>query len=210
MNQQDVELLDERTLIALAMQGRSEAFQRLYTLYAPNIFRYLQKFVGNTESAQDLTQETFLAAYRALPRWQFPTIHTSLNEASLEKHSSLEEHPLAPWLYRIATNYALNHLKAQAVRSALSDPQAERNQEWAEIRATPEDRYMVRELLHQALNCLSQEDATCLLLRFVEGERYSEIAVRLGMSQEAIRKRVTRSLTVLRAIYQQLDMEAPR
>lgn len=96
------------------------------------------------------------------------------------------------------------------MRSALSDPQAKKTQEWVEVGATPEDRYIVRELLRQALNCLSQEDAACLLLRFVESERYSEIAVRLGMSQEAVRKRVTRSLAVLRTIYHQLDMEAPQ
>lgn len=210
MNQQDVEFLDELTLITLAVQGRSEAFQRLYTVYAPPVSRYLQKFVGNIDSAQDLTQETFLAAYRALPRWQLPAMLTSLNEASLEEHRYLQEHPLAPWLYRIATNCALNYLKAQAVRSAFSNPQGEGTQERAEDTATPEDRYIMRELLREALNCLSQEDATCLLLRFVEGERYSEIAARLGMSQEAARKRATRGLTALRTIYYQLDMEVPR
>ncbi len=210
MNQQDVELLDELTLIALAVQGKAEAFQRLYTLYAPQVSHYLKQFVGNTESAQDLTQETFLAAYRALPRWQLPSSHASRSEASLEEQHYLQEHPLAPWLYRIATNCALNHLKAQAVRSSFSDPQPIRTQQWAEIRATPEDQYVVRELLRDALNRLSQEDATCLLLRFVEGERYSEIAARLGISQEATRKRVTRGLTALRTIYHQLDMEASR
>lgn len=66
----------------------------------------------------------------------------------------------------------------------------------------------MRELLREALHCLPQQDATCLLLRFVEGERYSEIAARLGISQEAARKRVTRGLAALRTVYPQLDMEA--
>ncbi|MDQ2902272.1 MAG: sigma-70 family RNA polymerase sigma factor [Chloroflexota bacterium] len=210
MNQQDVERLDELTLIALAVQGKADAFQRLYTVYAPPISHYLRQFVGNTESAQDLTQETFLAAYRALPRWQLPASRASRSEASLEEYRYLQEHPLAPWLYRIATNCALNYLKAQAVRSSVSDPQPGRTPPWAEVRATPEDQYVVRELLREALSHLSQEDAACLLLRFVEDEHYREIAVRLGISQEAVRKRVTRGLSALRTIYHQLDMEAPR
>ncbi len=209
MNQQDVERLDELALIALAVQGQAEAFQRLYTLYAPPVSHYLRQFVGNTESAQDLTQETFLAAYRALPRWQPPASHASRSEGSLEEQRYLQEHPLAPWLYRIATNCALNYLKAQAVRSRVFDLQPG-TQARAEVRATPEEQYVVRELLREALSRLSREDAACLLLRFVEDEHYREIALRLGISQEAVRKRVTRGLSALRTMYQQLDMEAPR
>ncbi len=209
MSQQDVELLDELSLITLAIQGKAEAFQRLYAFYAPPVSRYLQKFVGSAESTQDLVQETFLAAYRALPRWQLPAMHAPLNKTSMEEYRYLQEHPLAPWLYRIATNCALNYLKAQAVRSAFSASQAERIQERAEDRATAEEHYVMRELLREALHCLPQQDATCLLLRFVEGERYSEIAARLGISQEAARKRVTRGLAALRTVYHQLDMEAP-
>ncbi|HEY7349949.1 MAG TPA: sigma-70 region 4 domain-containing protein [Ktedonobacterales bacterium] len=57
------------------------------------------------------------------------------------------------------------------------------------------------------LNRLSREDAACLLLRFVGGERYAEIAARLGISTEAAHKRVGRGLVTLRAVYRQLDRE---
>jgi RNA polymerase sigma-70 factor (ECF subfamily) len=127
-----------------------------------------------------------------------------------------QAHPLAPWLYRIATNCALNFLKKQPGSRMLS-PQRRIEQEY-EKRCTSyqepvdqsmliENQYVMRESLQEALRRLSAEDAACLVLRFVAGERYAEIAQRLGLSTEAVRKRVTRGILVFRAAYQELDAE---
>lgn len=70
-----------------------------------------------------------------------------------------------------------------------------------------EDRYVVRELLQEALSQLPVDDALCIILRFIAGERYAEIAERLGMTKEAVRKRVTRGLVALRSAYKALDQE---
>jgi RNA polymerase sigma factor (sigma-70 family) len=65
-----------------------------------------------------------------------------------------------------------------------------------------------RELLRVALATLDEDDAACLVLHYVAGERYGEIAARLGISSEAVRKRVGRSLSSLRRAYAALETEA--
>ncbi len=68
-----------------------------------------------------------------------------------------------------------------------------------------EDRFVARELLRQALHTLNDDDAACLVLRLA-GERYGEIAAQLGLTSEAVRKRVARGLVALRAAFA-LDVE---
>lgn len=211
MKQENVAYPGELELIARARQGDAEAFGQLVAFYEPKLLAYLTRMLSEQESARDLVQETLLAAYRGLARWQPPAVHAPSAADSPAEQSYVAEHPLAPWLYRIATNLALNYLKGQPSGPGTASRQ------WMEpatlnlTRADPplslEDRYITRELLREALSYLSREDATCLLLRFVSGERYADIAARLGMSKEAVRKRVGRGLATLRAVYQRLDME---
>lgn len=202
----------ELGLIARARQGDDEAFRQLVVFYEPRLVTYLVRMLGEQESAHDLVQETLLAAYRALPRWQPSISHAQPDEYLTGEKGYVTEHPLAPWLYRIATNLALNYLKSQAIagtgRVSLQRAGLESvNLAQTGSRLSLEDRYVTRELLREALAYLSREDATCLLLRLVGGERYAEIATRLGISKEAVRKRVGRGLATLRMVYQRLDME---
>src|SRR5262245_26559729 len=73
-----------------------------------------------------------------------------------------------------------------------------------------EERYAARELLQRALRHLSEQDAACLVLHYVAGERYGEVALRLGLTGEAVRKRVSRGLRALGAASAALDPEAGR
>lgn len=211
MRQENAAYPGELELIARARQGDAEAFGQLVAFYEPKLLAYLTRMLVEQESARDLVQETLLAAYRGLARWQPPVARAPAATESAAGQNYVAEHPLAPWLYRIATNLALNHLKSQP---AGSGPLSRQSVELAPGNVTRvdsplslEERYVTRELLREALGYLSREDATCLLLRFVGGERYADIADRLGISKEAVRKRVGRGLATLRVIYQQLDME---
>lgn len=221
MKQEPIQEIEELEVIARVQAGDAEAFRHLVNVYEPPLGRYLQRMLNDQESARDLLQETLLAVYRALPHWQPPSFprSTTTQEPGAERQY-LMQHPLAPWLYRIATNLALNYLKRQStlaysqMRWFIQDNQLFEqdsrigmNQVQPDTGPSLEDRYVTREILREALCRLSSEDATCLLLRFVQGERYSEIAARIGISQEAVRKRVTRGLSALRAMYHQLDME---
>jgi RNA polymerase sigma-70 factor (ECF subfamily) len=218
MRRDEPEGIDELQLVKRARSGDEDAFHRLFASYEPRLLRYLTNMLGDGENARDVLQETLIAAFRALPRWESPTIDSGNKgkAGAAEQPGYVEAHPLAPWLYRIATNRALNFIRGQAPAKALTvhhlDEQFSNRSENAPLEAadrgmTFEDRYALRELLHQALHSLSEEDASCLVLRFVAGERYSEIADQLGMTREAVRKRVSRGIIALRAAYQALDTE---
>ena len=182
---------DELSLIQRAAGGDHAAFAALMRRYEPRIQRYLRQMVGDTELAGDLTQETFLAAYRALARWQPPP-----------ETAPQTSDPLSPWLYRIATNRALSALRSQAVSRRASPAPA------SEEIASVEDAAVGRALLRAALETLDEDDAACLVLHYVAGERYGEIAARLNLSSEAVRKRVGRALTALRRVYAAMESEA--
>ena len=197
----------EFDLIQQAQGGDHEAFRSLVVIYEPPLLAYLWRMLGDRDDAYDIAQETFIAAYYALPRWQAP------------EQLRQEERPLTPWLYRIATNRAFTLLKKQSnLRTLVPQNNKDETQDMME---TPsgipleqqmplEERLAVRELLQEAPHHLSEEDALCLVLRFVAGERYAEIATTIGISTEAARKRVTRSLNALRTIYMKLDSEVAR
>lgn len=192
---------DELALAERAARGDHAAFGALVRAYDRQLLAYLVQLLGDPEAARDAAQETFLAAFRALPRWHPP-----------DDVQTNPSHPLSPWLYRIATNKALSLLRSGtdrppvvAMTHMLSD--------YTSAEATTggfEERYAARELLQDALRRLSEDDAACLVLHYVAGERYSEIAARLGLTSEAVRKRVSRGLTALRAAYAALDSEARR
>lgn len=182
---------DELSQIRRAAAGDHAAFAALMLRYEMRIHVYLRQMVGDTELASDLTQETFLAAYQALSRWEPPP------DTTARTHDLL-----SPWLYRIATNRALSLLRSQAAQKSPADQSPIRGA------ATLEDVVVGRELLRAALRTLDDDDATCLVLHYVAGERYGEIATRLGVSSEAVRKRVGRALSALRKAYTALETEA--
>ena len=198
MGLSDIASADELSQIRRATTGDHTAFAALMRRYEQRIHGYLRQMVGDAETASDLTQETFLAAYRALSRWQ-PPPETAAGTTAVRTTDLL-----SPWLYRIATNRALSLLRTQAAHSR-TPPQSPTSGG-----ASLEDMVIGRELLRAALNTLDDDDTVCLVLHYVAGERYGEIATRLNLSSEAVRKRVGRALTALRRAYAALETEAPR
>ncbi|MBE3558765.1 MAG: RNA polymerase sigma factor [Ktedonobacteraceae bacterium] len=210
---------DELTLVLQTIQGDHEAFRRLVLLYESELLTYLTYLLGDRGYAQDIVQETFITAFYALPRWH-PPQHTesfsqkeeNQQEASQPKVRRL----LAPWLYRIATNHAYNFLKREltkrprALHEILSPGSCQQITVPVDSNTSLsvlENQYITRELLRESLSNLPKEEAICLILRFVLKERYKEIAVALGLTEEAVRKRVSRGIVALRTAYRNLDTE---
>lgn len=84
--------MDEVRLAQRARDGDSDAFEEIFRIYHARIYNYAYRLVGNAEDAQDLTQESFLKAYRALLRGAQPV-------------------NLSAWLYRIASNTCMDLLR---------------------------------------------------------------------------------------------------
>ena len=208
----------ELEYIRKAAAGDHDAFRYLVLTYETPVLTYLHSILGDWENARDLAQETFIAAFYALPSWHPPETlndQRSPSQKNGQPARSIIDHPLAPWLKRIATNHELTFLKRQGrhkhAGSSIQSTHYMDSQMNESTGKSPgsveawENRYVVRDLLHEALRQLSTDDATCIVLRFVAGDSYAEIADHLGITKEAVRKRVTRGLVVLRAIYQVLD-----
>jgi RNA polymerase sigma factor (sigma-70 family) len=208
--------IDEAVLVERTIQGDQDAFRTLVLLYETPLLTYIYGILNDWENARDIVQETFVAAYYALPRWISPTSVSKSHEenTSSTRYSSLEMHPLAPWLYQIATNRAITFLKKNSAnKHTLSLDDSPPNIRKAVMivhidnKIALEEQLIARELLHKALSCLSEDDASCLVLHFVLGEHYAEIAERVGSTKEAVRKRVARGLVALRSAYIALETE---
>lgn len=155
-------------------------FDAIVEAYQARIARYIFRLVGDHELALDLTQDTFVNAYRS-----FHTLRSPL--------------ALSAWLYRIATHLAVqarwrgSRLKWQALTNL-------ENSRSAAIDA-PDAGVIDREMVQLALAKLPRDRAACLLLHVKEGFSYEEVATIMGISPEAARKRIARAKTQFRAVY---------
>ena len=155
-------------------------FEAIVQAYQARIARYILRLVDDPELALDLTQDTFVNAYRS--------IHTLRSELAL-----------SAWLYRIATNLAVQaRWRRQRIRF---QPFANLENSGKHAVAAPDTDVMERELVHRALAALPRDRAACLLLHANEGFSYTEVAAIMGISPEAARKRISRAKEQFRAIY---------
>jgi RNA polymerase sigma-70 factor (ECF subfamily) len=190
-------LEDESQLIVEACQGSMTAFEALVIYYEPRIRRMLYGLTHDAQLTQDLCQETFLAAYRAMPRMKG------------------EELRFAPWLYRIAFNQVRSEWRRRKHLSWLSfsAPVEEDDETFSvpteEIMASEErfeERVIERDLIQRVLAELPTTSVACLLLD-AEGFTYAEIAETLQTSLSAVRSRLARARQALQQAYKRLDRE---
>jgi RNA polymerase sigma-70 factor (ECF subfamily) len=165
-------------LIALARESREEALEVMYTAYKARIYTFLLRICGDPETSDDLTHDVFTKAYQAL--------------ATLTK-----EHKVLPWLYRIAHNAAIDHLR--------------RRKRFAWLRVMPDRHGAVpeREQIQSVLATLPPEQATALLLHALEGYSYREIADIQGASLPAVRSRIARARMAFKAGYATKEADQP-
>ena len=172
--------LEDAELVALVRDGSADSFAEIVRRYQAPLMRYLLHLTGGIEVAQDLAQETFLNAYK-----------------SLMKDGTV--YALKPWLYRIATNQARQYHRRRRLITFIPfvDEVTAPAQEVTPGRV--EDRLAVEE----ALGRVGPARRTCLLLHYVEGFKYADIAAILGTTEEAVRKRVARGSLEFKRFYQE-------
>ncbi len=182
------ETQEEKTLSLQALKAGDRAeFSRLVDLYSGSLFRLALRILGDPQDAEDVLQETFLKAYRALP--------------SFEGRSSL-----STWLYRIVTNEALMVIRRGKPDLLWADEEEENSEaispslfvDWG---ALPEQELLsheVKQFLDQAVQQLSANLRIVFLLRDVAGLSVKETAEQLGLSEVAVKTRLLRARLRLR------------
>lgn len=177
--------MDERRLIARAKQGDAEAFDQLVRRYWERIYRLAVPLIGVTE-ADDVAVETFEIAWQKLPQFR--------GDASL-----------GTWLFRIALRVAhrRQHSPFHRHEEVWSElvPADEGLLAWTD----PEELIRQREeawQVHWALQQLPLPLREAVVLRFFEELSYAEMAQVLGVSETAVRKRVTAALRQLAVLLQ--------
>jgi RNA polymerase sigma-70 factor (ECF subfamily) len=180
---------DDATLVERAREGANDAFGRLVERYQNRVYRLVRRIVGDDE-AEDALQETFLSAWRALPRFKGDAAFST-------------------WIYRIATNAALMRLRKRrpdvvSLDAPLKDAEGEVTSSSLDLRdwsATPDEELInaeARLAMEEAIARLPDDWRAAFLLRDVEGMSNSDAAAVLELSIPAFKARVHRARLFLR------------
>lgn len=179
---------DEAALIQAAQRDLA-AFGPLYARYVDRIYTYLRSRTGQAraEDAADLTQQVFMRALDALPRYQVR-----------------EGISVAAWLMRIARNAATDWQRRQHPRRHALPWEAVPEELQPSAPESADDAVLRRDEIarvHRLLATLDEETREALLLRFTAQLTLAEIGAVLGASEDAVRKRITRALHALKERY---------
>jgi RNA polymerase sigma-70 factor (ECF subfamily) len=180
---------DDSVLVERAQAGDSSAFDELARRYAGRVFHLTRRILGDADEAEDALQETFLSAYRGLPRFK-------------------REAKFSTWIFRIATNAALMRLRkrrpdtvsldAPPASDGEGDPAPMELRDWS---ATPDQELAnaeTRAAMDEAIAALPPELAAVFLLRDIEGMSNEEAAEATGLSLAAAKSRIHRARLFLR------------
>ncbi len=174
--------MEVRQLVELAREGREDAYAELVRAYQSKVFSMAYGFTGNRESAADLTQEIFLKAYLALPRFRFDST-------------------FGTWLYRVAVNHIKDFLRKRSKVKLVSLEAVGELAAAGDAVATMEkerENERRRQLVRRELATLPDKYRIVLTLRDVEGLPYEEIARVLGLSPGTLDSRLHRARKRLR------------
>ena len=169
-------------LVRRVQKGDKGAFDLLVLKYQHKIVNLVMRYVRDPDQALDISQEAFLKAYRALPRFRGDSAFYT-------------------WLYRIAVNTAKNYLAAQRRRPLdveldLQDPeQFDLHAKLKEV-DTPEGVVLSRELhetVERAIDSLPDDLRTAIVLRELDGMSYEEIAQTMDCPVGTVRSRIFRA-----------------
>ena len=168
-------------LVKRAKKGDSRAFDLLVLKYQGRVAQLVSRYVTNAAEVEDVTQEAFIKAYRALPNFRGDSAFYT-------------------WLYRIAANAAKNHLVALSRRPttdlALDDSESYEVPGRLKDNESPDEVIMGQQLeavISQAIDALPLELKAALTLREFEGLSYDEIAEVLECPIGTVRSRIFRA-----------------
>jgi RNA polymerase sigma-70 factor (ECF subfamily) len=173
----------DRQLVARAQRGDKQAFELLVEKYQRKLARLLSRFIRDPAEVEDVTQEAFIKAYRALPAFRGDSAFYT-------------------WLYRIGINTAKNYLMAMGRRAPTSTEveadEAEGFEEGEQLRDinTPESLLLSNEIaqtVNATIERLPEELRTAIQMREIEGMSYEDIAKAMDCPIGTVRSRIFRA-----------------
>jgi RNA polymerase sigma-70 factor (ECF subfamily) len=189
----------DQLLVERAQGGDKRAFDELVTKYHRKLGRLLSRFIRDQAEVEDVTQEAFIKAFRALPSFRGDSAFYT-------------------WLYRIGINTAKNYLVAQGRRAPTStefdSEEAESFEDGEQLRDinTPESVLMskqIGETVNVAMEGLPDELRTAIVLREIDGLSYDEIASIMNCPIGTVRSRIFRAREAIAARLRPLLDTAP-
>ena len=190
----------DEELIARVLAGDDASYGTLVTRYRDYVYTIAVRIVGSDEDAEDVAQEAFVRAYRALPRFRGDS-----------KFSS--------WLYRIATNRALTHLKRRRRRADAVDIESGSHVEAVVIddgrseAMSPELRVRdeeFRRAVRSAVLELPEQYRVVVTLFYLEERSYKEVVATLGIPMGTLKTHLHRARALLRDILAKHHLESGR
>jgi RNA polymerase sigma-70 factor (ECF subfamily) len=179
----------DQQLVERAQRGDKRAFELLVLKYQRKLGRLLSRFVRDAAEVEDVTQEAFIKAYRALPSFRGDSAFYT-------------------WLYRIGINTAKNYLVALRRRAptttGFDNEEAEGFEDAEQLRDanTPESELEGKEIaatVNRAMNALPDDLRTAITLREIEGLSYEEIAGVMNCPVGTVRSRIFRARDAIAA-----------
>jgi RNA polymerase sigma-70 factor (ECF subfamily) len=164
-------------LVGRAAGGDIDAFGDLYSIYLDPIYRYVFYHVKDKMTAEDITEEVFIKAWKAIDSCKG------------------KERTFSSWLYRIAHNHTIDRLRSMQKRLAI-EVQPQSLPDTRDVESETEARLEYEETL-EAISCLPEKQKQIIMLKFVEGMDNREIEQITGKSQNAIRVLQMRALNTL-------------
>lgn len=181
--------MQDELLIRRAQRGDADAFEQLLLEHQKNVYNLCYRMAGNPDDAMDLSQETFLRAWRCLDQYQFASAFST-------------------WLYRLCSNICIDFLRKrrrqQTVPLTFEDADGE-EQTYAvpDVQPLPEEQVelkLTRETLQAAMAQLLPEHRAVLQLRVVNEMSYEQIADVLDIQIGTVKSRLSRARNQLKKI----------
>ncbi|MGB2584205.1 MAG: sigma-70 family RNA polymerase sigma factor [Dehalococcoidia bacterium] len=172
---EDIEI---KRLVKQAIDGDVETFGELYSIYLDRIYRYVFYQVHNKVTAEDLTEEIFMKAWRGIGKYRW------------------KGQPFSAWLYRIAHNHVIDYFRTSRQHQPLDrEIPADGDQPQQEL-----ETKQIQQSLLRAISSLPQQQKQVITLKFIEDLDNRAIEHIMGKSQGAIRVMQMRALAALRQI----------
>jgi RNA polymerase sigma-70 factor (ECF subfamily) len=181
-------LSDDASLITATLAGETAAFGRLVSTYQDRLYNSLRRVLGSSETAADIVQDAFVQAYVKLDSFRGGSAFYT-------------------WLYRIAYNLAMSHMRREHREASLDHMKMVLGSEPVDGQPMADAGMLEREraeMVHTALAELSFEHRQILVLREIDGCRYDEIAEILDLPVGTVRSRLFRARLEMR------DLLTPR